>query len=251
MLIVYTLSYLSSVLVYFVLSFAFTLNCYTGSKWMVTMAFLIFLFLFVAGVLASGLFMVKRISKVKWLWLRSRSEGEFFKSKPWKGKEPPVFSGKPADFSEWCFAMEEVLVVVPQNDQVRFVVSYLAADARRWFMTTYSACGRPRPNDWSSLRKELQAAFSPEFEKASHRSRLLKIRQVGALEDNITEFRSLCISSPGVADLTQVILFTEGLKPSVRRVVKQAHAETLQAAMRAARAADCEPEAAGEEPPSV
>ena len=148
--------------------------------------------------------------------------------------------------------MEEVLVVVPQNDQVRFVVSNLAADARRWFMTTYSACGHPRPSDWSSLRKELQAVFSPEFEKASHRSRLLKIRQVGALEDYITEFRSLCISSPGVDDLTQAILFTEGLKPSVRRVVKQAHAETLQAAMRAARAAECEPEAAGEEtPPSA
>ena len=94
-------------------------------------------------------------------------------------------------------------------------------------MTTYSACGRPRLNDWSSLRKGLQAAFSPEFEKASHRSRLLKIRQVGALEDYITEFRSLCISSPGVDDLTQAILFTEGLKPSVLRVVKQAHAETL------------------------
>ena len=86
-----------------------------------------------------------------------------------------MFSGKPADFSECCFAMEEVVVVVPLNDQVRFVVSYLAADARI-FMTTYSACGHPRPNDWSSLRKELQAAFSPEFEKASHRCRLQKIR---------------------------------------------------------------------------
>ena len=103
-------------------------------------------------------------------------------------------------------------------------------------MTTYSACGRPRPNDWSFLRKELQAAFSPEFEKASQRSRLLKIRQVGALEDYITEFRSLCISSPGVDDLTQAILFTEGLNLSVSCVVKQACAETLQAAMRAARA---------------
>ena len=55
--------------------------------------------------------------------------------------------------------------------------------------------------------------------------------------------------------LTQAIIFTEGLKLSVRRVVKQAHAETLQAAMRAASAAECEPEAAGEEnysaPPSV
>ena len=162
------------------------------------------------------------------------------------------FLGSLADFSGWCFAMEEVLVVVPQNDQVRFVVSYLAADARRWFMTTYSACGRPRPNDCMVFfAKRAASGFFSRVRESLSSFQILKIRQGGALEDYITEFRSLCILSPGVDDLTQAILFTEGLKPSVRRVGKQAHAETLQAAMRAARAAECEPEAAGEEPPSV
>ena len=85
------------------------------------MAFLIFFFsLFVAGVLKYGLFIVKRILKGKWLLLRRSSQGEFIESNPWKGKEPSVFSGKAADFSEWGFAMEEALAVVPQIDQVRF-----------------------------------------------------------------------------------------------------------------------------------
>ena len=108
-----------------------------------------------------------------------------------------MLSGKPADFSEWCVGMEEALAMVPQDMQIRFVVSYLTADARRWFMTTYSACGRPLPNGWSSLRKEPHGAFSPELEKTSHRSRLLGIRQVRVLEDYITEFRSIFLSSPG------------------------------------------------------
>ena len=70
-----------------------------------------------------------------------------------EGKRTACVFWEACGFSEWCFAMEEALVVVLQNDPVRFVVSYLAADARRWFMTTYSVRGRPRPNDWSSLRK--------------------------------------------------------------------------------------------------
>ena len=39
---------------------------------------------------------------LKWFWLRTGTEGEFFESKPWKGKEPSVFSGKPADFLVFC-----------------------------------------------------------------------------------------------------------------------------------------------------
>ena len=74
-------------------------------------------------------------------------------------------------------------------------------------MATYPSCGRPRPNDWSSLRKELQATFSPGFKKAYHR----------------------------------------GLTVSVCRAVKQARAETLQDAMRGAHVAEWEPEAAGDE----
>ena len=159
----------------------------------------------------------------------------------WKGKDPPVFSGRPLEFSEWQFAIEEALAVVPPADQVRFAVSYLGGDARRWFMTAYP--DGERPNDWTSLRNGLRAAFSPDGERAFHRTKLLRIRQVGSLENYIAEFRSLCISSSKVDELTKAILFTEGLKVELCRAVKQAQAETLQTAVRAARAAaECEPE---------
>ena len=67
----------------------------------------------------------------------------------WKGKDPQVFSGRPLEFSEWQFTIEEALAVVPPADQVRFALSYLGGDARRWFMTTYP--DGERPNDWTSL----------------------------------------------------------------------------------------------------
>ena len=93
---------------------------------------------------------------------------------------------------------EEAFAVVRRADQVRFAVSYLSGDARRWqwFMTAYP--DGERPKDWTSLRNGLRAAFSPDGERAFHRSRLFRIRQVGPLENYIAEFRSLSISSSGV-----------------------------------------------------
>ena len=118
--------------------------------------------------------------------------------RPWKGKDPPVFSGRPLEFSEWQFAIEEAHAVVRPADQVRFAVSYLSGDARRWFMTAYP--DGERPKDWTSLRNGVRAAFSPDGERAFHRTRLFRIRQVGPPENYIAEFRSLCISSSGVDD---------------------------------------------------
>ena len=160
-----------------------------------------------------------------------------------KYPRPPVFSGRPVEFLEWQFTIEEALAVVSPADEVRFAMSYLGGDAHRWFMTAYPD-GDCR-NDWTSLRNGLRAAFSPDGERALafHPTRLLWIRQVGPVENYIAEFRSLCISSSEVDELTKAILFTEGLKVELRRAVKQAQVETLQTAMRAARsAADCEPE---------
>ena len=162
----------------------------------------------------------------------------FSRSKPWKGKEPPVFSGKPADFSGWCFAMEEVLVVVPQNDQVRFVVSYLAADAGEMVydnllsLRTSSAerlvffAKRAASGFFSRVRESL-SSFQTSKDTAGWGTGGLQLRNSKVSVFYLQEWTTL----------TQAILFTEGLKPSVRRVVIQAHAETLQAAMRAARAA--------------
>ena len=79
----------------------------------------------------------------------------------WKGKEPIVFSGRPADFAEWRFSMDEALAVarVPPTEEVSYAVSFLSGDAQRWFMTQCS--GENRPKDWPILRDRLKEAFSP------------------------------------------------------------------------------------------
>ena len=155
----------------------------------------------------------------------------------WKGKEPIVFSGRPADFAEWRFSMDEALAVarVPPTEEVSYAVSFLSGDARRWFMTQCS--GENRPKDWPILRDRLKEAFSPDLERALNRSNLLKIRQTGSLEDYIEDFRRLSILTPEVDELTRTTIFTEGLKKDIRRAVKLCQVERLQSAIKIARSA--------------
>ena len=175
---------------------------------MVEIAIWFFLSTVVVGATALLGFLVLRKGSTKneCLGLRAGNVlGDGFgEGQSWKGKDPPVFSGRPLEFSEWQFAIEEAFAVVPPADQVRFAVSYLGGDARRWFMTAYP--DGERPNDWTSLRNGLRAAFSPDGERIFHRTRLLRIRQVGPLENYIAEFRSLCISSSEVDELTKSYL---------------------------------------------
>ena len=175
---------------------------------------------------------------------RSHEEGTRFfnvgantKGGRWKGKEPIVFSGRPADFAEWRFSMDEALAVarVPPTEEVSYAVSFLSGDARRWFMTQCS--GENRPKDWPILRDRLKEAFSPDLERALNRSNLLKIRQTGSLEDYIEDFRRLSILTPEVDELTRTTIFTEGLKKDIRRAVKLSQVERLQSAIRIARSA--------------
>ena len=154
-----------------------------------------------------------------------------------KGKEPIVFSGRPADFAEWRFSMDEALAVarVPPSEEVSYAVSFLSGDARRWFMTQCS--GENCPKDWPILRDRLKEAFSPDLERALNRSNLLKIRQTGSLEDYIEDLRRLSILTPEVDELTRTTIFTEGLKKDIRRAVKLSQVERLQSAIRIARSA--------------
>ena len=45
----------------------------------------------------------------------------------WKGEEPIVFSGRPADFAQWRFSMDEALAAarVPPTEEVSYAVSFL------------------------------------------------------------------------------------------------------------------------------
>ena len=133
---------------------------------MVQMAIWFFLSIVVVVVTALlGFRVLKKFSKNVCLGRRVENVlgGGFVEGRAWQGKDPPVFSGRPVEFSEWQFSIEEALAVVRSADQVRFAVSYLSGEARRWSMTAYP--DGERPNDWTSLRNGLRAAFSPDGER--------------------------------------------------------------------------------------
>ena len=76
-----------------------------------------------------------------------------------------------------------------------------------------------------------------EFEEQRNRTRLLRAQQTGNLDDYVHAFRSLCLRSPAVDELTRTLLFVEGLRPSLKRAVLREHPNDLQSAIRAARTA--------------
>ena len=61
-----------------------------------------------------GFLVLKKFSKNVCLGRRVENvlRGGFGEGRAWKGKDPPVFSGRPLEFSEWQFAIEEALAVV-------------------------------------------------------------------------------------------------------------------------------------------
>lgn len=148
-------------------------------------------------------------------------------------REPPAFSGTPADLAEWVFTLEEALASQPQENEVRYAVSYLTGDARRWFMTLCN--NGMRPTTWTALKAQLVSAFAPDHEKERNRGRLLKARQRGPLEDYVSEFRRLCLLSPDVDELTRTLVFVEGLRAQLKYMVKREHPANLAAAVKAAR----------------
>ena len=150
-------------------------------------------------------------------------------------KDPPVFSGKPLELEEWIFAVEEALAYVPGNDHVAFAISYLAGDARRWLMTHLAERGRP--SDWKTLKDSLVTAFAPSSEKRHYLGQLLNSRQNGSLEDYIDNFRRLGLHvGTEASEVTRTLIFVEGLDDTLRRHVKLAQPDSLQAAFQAARA---------------
>ena len=152
-----------------------------------------------------------------------------------KCRDPPVFTGKPSSLYEWAFAMQEALHSARPADEVRYAVSFLEGDARRWFISLCEdGC---RPSSWPELKKKLSECFSPEHEDAMKRLSLLRTRQTGSLEDYITEFGRQSLLSRSMDELTKTIVFTEGLDNNLRQAVRREYPKSLQAAIRAARTA--------------
>eukprot|EP00117_Sycon_ciliatum_P006062 scpid82077/ scgid9756/ len=138
----------------------------------------------------------------------------------------PPYTGKPAEFKERLFAVEEALRSQQPADPMGCVASFLDGSARRWLMTLWEEDGRS--TTWKQLKLRLKGAFEEKHEEERRRLLVVRARQTGSLEDYIAEYTSLCLSTSGLDELTKALLFTEGLAdPLVQKEVRQHHPETL------------------------
>lgn len=151
-------------------------------------------------------------------------------------RDPPPFAGKPADFKEWLFAVEEAVRISRPTDTVGYVASYLEGSARRWLINLWEQEGRAV--DWAQFRRSLRGAFELKHEEERNRLQVVRAKQTGGLEEYISEYTALCLSARHMDELTKALLFTEGLADSlIRKEVRQQHPETLADAVRHARTA--------------
>lgn len=151
-------------------------------------------------------------------------------------KDPPTFSGDPAELKEWLFVMTESLAVLSPNDPVAFAASFLHGNARRWFINLCEQNNRPA--SWPNLKEALSRSFAPRHYDQRNRMRLVQLRQTGDLEEYVTSFYGLSLQAVEVDELTKATLFVNGLREAgIRKEVLRDHPRTLQDAIRATR--DC------------
>ena len=151
---------------------------------------------------------------------------------------PPVFSGNPADFREWVFAIELAMVSQRVNDdqeQVRFAASYLQGNARLWLMSVLDsgAC----IHDWPTLKQSLGDVYGPVHEQEEARLKLFGLVQRGSLDAYVQEFTNLCLQVNDLNDHSKAVLFVRGLHAAIGHSALREHPTTLGQAIRAARMA--------------
>ena len=140
---------------------------------------------------------------------------------------PPVFSGNPADFREWVFAIELAIVSQRVNDdqeQVRFAASYLQGNARLWLMSVLDsgAC----IHDWPTLKQSLGDVYGPVHEQEEARLKLFGLVQHGNLDAYVQEFTNLCLQVNDLNDHSKAVLFVRGLHAAIGHSALREHPTT-------------------------
>ena len=153
-------------------------------------------------------------------------------------REPAVFTGEEEKFSEWLFSVEEALRVLRPEEPVGYVASFLDGNARKWLVSSWGPEASRRPASWKEFRTALKEAFAERYAEEKGCVRLFRTKQQGSLEEYITEFMGVCLTTEGVDDLAKTTLFIEGLaSPEIKKEVRREHPQRLENAIRAARTA--------------
>jgi hypothetical protein len=153
--------------------------------------------------------------------------------------KPKEFNGTNSEnVVTWLSILEEVMAnhSIIDAERVSLAASLLGGTALQWFVNL--KLKNLRPASWNDFKEQITAQFQPIDFQENLRQQLLHLRQQHSLQEYIYAFRNLIGQVNAMDELTQVMLFINGLSSNTGLYVRSKHPQTVEAAIREATTYD-------------
>ncbi|CAF3900077.1 unnamed protein product [Adineta steineri] len=132
----------------------------------------------------------------------------------------------------WLILLQEMMAynMINDGDRISIAVSYLGGTALQWFADL--TLQNQRPSSWADFKEKITSRFQPVDFQEHLREQLLQLRQKQSVEDYIQSFRSIVDQVHHIDELTQVMLFVNGLSLNTGLYVRLKHLKTVKEAIR-------------------
>jgi hypothetical protein len=158
-----------------------------------------------------------------------------------KVPEPKAFQGirNAKELENFLWDMEQYFEAarISANDQVSITSMYLAGDAKLWWRTRVqedASMGKPKIEEWETMKKELKVQFLPCNAGWQARESLKKLRHTGTPREYVKEFSSLMLDISNMSDEDKLFNFMSGLQPWAQAELRRQNVRDVQGAMAAA-----------------
>jgi Ty3 transposon capsid-like protein len=153
--------------------------------------------------------------------------------------KPKEYAGSPDEnVMTWVTALDEVFETNPmaETERVSTAASLLTGSALQWFVNARTK--NERPATWQDFKTKLKQAFQPADLQEYLTHQLIHLKQSKTLCEYITSFRGIVGQIDSMNELTQAMLFIEGLATRTQIYVRTKHVKTLEEAIREATTYD-------------
>jgi Retrotransposon gag protein/Zinc knuckle len=153
-----------------------------------------------------------------------------------KPPKPEIFRGKKG-VATWLYTVEKYFTALHINDdasRLEYVVTLLQGPAANWWRMLedqYNRGGPELPSTWEEFKEATISQFQPLAEERAARLKLERMSQTGSVHDYVDAFSSTVLLIPTMDEGTRLQFFEHGLKPGVKRWVRQQRPTTLLEAM--------------------
>lgn len=153
-----------------------------------------------------------------------------------KPPKPEIFRGKKG-VATWLYTVEKYFTALHINDdasRLEYVVTLLQGPAANWWRMLEDQCNRggpELPSTWEQFKEATISQFQPLAEERSARLKLERMSQTGSVHDYVDAFSNTVLLIPSMDEGTRLQFFERGLKPGVKKWVRQQRPTTLLEAM--------------------